>query len=111
MKGKIVKYVERTSLYSTIEYEAIVIDYKDGYRVRKTWSNKAKFIDCPLIKIYWIREPRTKPPSAIRRMSIDWNLDPQYSFGFAENTNNYIIDGWSDFKSEWYYLDTFEVTK
>ena len=111
MKGKIVKYIVKVNPYSVIEYEAIVIDYRNGYKVRKSWSNKTKFIDCPLIKIYWIREPSLKPPSAIRRMSIDWNLDPQYSFGFAENANNYIIDDWNEFKSEWYYLDTFEVTK
>ena len=83
MKGKIVKYVEKVTLYSTVEYEAIVLSYKNGYSVRKSWSDKTKFIDCPMIKIYWIREPSIKPPSAMRRMSIDWNLNPQYSFGFC----------------------------
>ena len=109
MKGKIIKYIEKTSPFTTIEYEAIVLDYKNGYSVRKLWSDKAKFIDCPLVKIYWLREPSIKPYSAIRRMSIDWNLNPQYSFGFAENTNNYVINEWGEFKSEWYYLDVFEV--
>tara|TARA_Y100000361_G_C11156964_1_gene344750 strand:- start:1455 stop:1589 length:135 start_codon:yes stop_codon:yes gene_type:complete len=42
-------------------------------------------------------------------MSVDWNMDPQYDFGFIDNTNNIIIDGWDEFKSEWYYLDIFEV--
>ena len=111
MVGKIVKYIEKISLYSEIEDEAIVIDHRNGYHVRKSWSDKTKFIDCPVIKIYWIREPSIKPPSALRRMSIDWNLNPQYSFGFAENSNNYVIDDWNDFKSEWYYLDNFEVIK
>lgn len=111
MKGKIVKYMENTSLYSIVEYEAIVLDYRDGYKIRKSWSDKTKFIDCPMIKVYWIREPPIKPPSAMRRMAIDWNLNPQYSFGFAENSNNYVIDDWGEFKSEWYYLDGFEVDK
>jgi hypothetical protein len=111
MKGKIVKYKERLSLYSNTECEAIVLDYRDGYRIRKSWSDKSKFIDCPMIKVYWIREPSIRPPSAMRRMAIDWNLNPQYSFGFAENTNNYVIDDWGEFKSEWYYLDNFEVGK
>lgn len=111
MIGSIVKYVEKITLYSEIEYEAIVIDHRNGYHVRKSWSDKTKFIDCPMIKIYWIREPTSKPYSALRRMSIDWNLNPQYSFGFVENSNNYVIDDWDDFKSEWYYLDDFEVVK
>ena len=111
MIGNIVKYIEKISLYSKIEYEAIVIDHRNGYHVRKSWSDKTKFIECPMVKIYWIREPSSKPHSALRRMSIDWNLNPQYSFGFAENNNNYIIDDWDDFKSEWYYLDNFEVVK
>jgi len=38
-------------------------------------------------------------------------MDPQYSFGFVENSNNYIIDEWDEFKSEWYYLDIFKVVK
>ena len=42
-------------------------------------------------------------------MSTDWNMNPQYSFGFAENANNYIIKEWDEFKSEWYYADIFEV--
>ena len=25
--------------------------------------------------------------------------------------NNYVIDDWGEFKSEWYYLDGFEVDK
>ena len=114
MKGSIVKYIDKVdkiTLYSTVKYEAIIIDYRNGYNVRKSWSDKTKFIDCPMIKVYWIREPPIKPASAMRRMSVDWNLNPQYSFGFAENNNNYIIDDWDEFKSEWYYLDEFEVVK
>lgn len=111
MKGTIVKYIEKLIPHSKVEYEAIIIDYRHGYNVRKTWSDKTKFIDCPVIKIYWIREPSVKPASALKRMSADWNLNPQYSFGFAENSNNYVIDDWNEFKSEWYYLDSFEVCK
>tara|TARA_R110002020_G_scaffold123681_1_gene280439 strand:+ start:1602 stop:1937 length:336 start_codon:yes stop_codon:yes gene_type:complete len=110
MKGKIIKYVEKITSYSTMEYEAIVIEYRAGYSIRKSWSDKIKVIDCPMVKIHWIREPSIKPPSALRRMSSDWNLNPQYSFGFAENSNNYIIEEWDEFKSEWYYLDNFKVT-
>tara|TARA_R100001163_G_C5057216_1_gene193729 strand:- start:1354 stop:1689 length:336 start_codon:yes stop_codon:yes gene_type:complete len=109
MKGTIIKYIENLTLYSTLEYKAIVLDHRHGYSIRKSWSDKTKFIDCPMVKIYWIREPSIKPPSAMRRMSVDWNLNPQYSFGFAENNNNYVIDDWAEFKSEWYYLDNFEV--
>tara|TARA_R100001015_G_C4587082_1_gene142915 strand:- start:638 stop:973 length:336 start_codon:yes stop_codon:yes gene_type:complete len=111
VKGSIIKYIDQVSSCSVFEYEAIIIDYRDGYNVRKSWSDKTKFIKCPVVKIYWIREPSIKPPSAMRRMSIDWNLNPQYSFGFAENNNNYVIEDWDEFKSEWYYLESFESVK
>ena len=111
MKGKIVTYTEKLTKWDKRIFTAIILDYRDGYHVRKSWSNKTKFIDCPLIKIYWLFEPPIKPPSALKRMSSDWNLNPQYSFGFVENNNNYVIDDWDDFKSNWYYLDLFEVSK
>jgi len=109
MKGKLVEYIEVHTEWNKINYRAIVIDYRDGYNIRKSWSNKNKFIECPMVKVFWICEPHIKPTSALRRMSVDWNMDPQYSFGFAENKNNYIIDEWDNFKSEWYYLDIFKV--
>lgn len=109
MKGKIVKFAEQLIASNKVSYRAIVIDYREGYNVRKSWSNKGKFIECPLVKIYWLHEPSIKPPSALRRMSVDWNMDPQYDFGFIDNTNNIVIDEWDEFKSEWYYLDIFEV--
>ena len=109
MKGKIIKYKVKWNECIEEESKAIVVDYRDGYHIRKSWSNKSKFIECPLVKIYWLRKPIEKPPSALKRMSIDWNMDPQYSFGFVDNTNNVIIEEWDEFKSEWYYADIFEV--
>ena len=111
MIGKIVKYTEILSNPDNkIISTAIVIDYREGYHVRKSWNKKSKFIDCPLIKLYWLNNPLEKPPSALMRMSIDWNMNRQYSFGFAENQNNYVVEEWNDFKSaEWYYTDIFEV--
>ena len=109
MKGKLVKFKVKWNEWTEMASTAIVIDYREGYHIRKSWSNKSKFISCPLIKIYWLNKPIDTPPSALRRMSTDWNMDPQYSFGFAENKNNYIIDEWDEFKSEWYYMDVFEV--
>ena len=109
--GKIVKYKIRWSSESLKEETstAIVVDYREGYHVRKSWSDKWRFIVCPLIKLYWLNKPYELPPSALKRMSTDWNMNPQYSFGFAENANNYIIKEWDEFKSEWYYTDIFEV--
>jgi len=109
MKGKIIKFNVKWNECVEESSKAIIIDYRDGYHIRKSWSNKSKFIECPLVKVYWLRIPIDKPPSALRRMSIDWNMDPQYSFGFLDNKNNYVIDEWDEFKSEWYYLDIFEV--
>ena len=109
MKGKLVKFTEHLTEWNKVSFQAIVIEYREGYNVRKTWSSKCKFIECPLVKVYWLCEPSIKPPSALRRMSIDWNMDPQYQFGFVDNNNNVIIDEWDEFKSEWYYADIFEV--
>ena len=54
LTGKIVKYKVRWSSESLIEEvsTAIVVDYREGYHIRKSWSEKSKFINCPLIKIY-----------------------------------------------------------
>ena len=109
MKGKIVRFTEHLTEWNKLSYDSIVIDYRKGYNIRKHWNKKTKFIECPLIKIYWLNAPVEKPPSALVRMSIDWNMDPQYTFGFEENANNYVIEEWNEFKSEWYYLDIFEV--
>ena len=111
MKGKLVDYTEVLTKWNKLSFRAIIIDYREGYNVRKSWGQKLKFIECPLIKVFWFGEPSCKPPSALKRMSSDWNMDPQYSFGFVENSNNYIIDEWDEFKSEWYYLDIFKVVK
>lgn len=109
MIGKIVRYTEIWHGDNKFISTAIVIDYREGYHVKKSWGINSKFIKCPLIKIYWLKSPLEKPPSALKRMSIDWNMSPQYSFGFAENKNNYIVENWNEFKSEWYYADIFEV--
>jgi hypothetical protein len=107
--GKIARY--KVMWNSSIEniFTAIVVDYREGYHVKKLWGDNPRFIDCPLIKLFWLNKPYELPPSALKRMSIDWCNDPQYSFGFIENTNNYIIQEWEEFKSEWYYTDIFEV--
>lgn len=110
MKGKVVKFKEQVTQYSNpIEYRAIVIDYRKGYSIRKSWSNKTKFVECPMVKLYWLNEPPIKPYSALSRMTSDWNMDPQYSFGFVHNSNNYIIEDMDEFKSEWYYASIFEI--
>ena len=83
MKGKIIKFIEHLTKWNKAEYSAIIIDHRNGYNVRKSWSDKSKFIERTLVKVHWLREPSIKPASALRRMSLDWNMDPQYSFGFA----------------------------
>lgn len=112
MEGKIIKYIEQVTPYSPcLEYRAIVIGYRRGYSIRKSWSNKSKFVECPMVRLYWLNEPPIKPYSALSMMTSEWNVDPQYSFGFIHNSNNYVIDDIDEFKSEWYYASIFEIVK
>jgi len=110
MKGKIIRYIEQMTPYTKCaEYRAIVIEYRRGYNIRKPWSEKSNFVECPLVKLYWLNEPPLKPYSALSMMASDWNMDPQYSFGFVHNSNNYIIEEMDEFKSEWYYASIFDI--
>ena len=54
MKGKLVKFTEHLTEWNKVSFQAIVIEYREGYNVRKTWSSKCKFIECPLVKVYWL---------------------------------------------------------
>ena len=110
MKGSLVKY---NTSYSGVDYIGVVIDYMKGYNLRKTWSEKVKFIENPLIRIYWFSVPNPKPPPACREIGEAWKISPQLTFGFAENMNNYVIEEWDRLLSEadWYSTSHFFVIK
>ena len=110
MKGSLVKY---NVPYSGVDYVGVVIDYMEGYNLRKTWSEKCQFIEDPLIKIFWFACPNPKPPSATREIGANWNISPQLTFGFAQNMNNYTIDEWGRLLAEpdWYSIVHFSIIK
>jgi len=108
MKGDLIKYPVP---FAGTDFIGIIIDVMEGYHLRKTWSEKRKFIKSPMVKIYWFSEPNPKPATAKKEIAANWNISPQLTFGFAENMNNYIIDEWDAFlgEPEWYSVEHFVV--
>ena len=107
MKGSLVSY----SLPWTLqEYIGIVIDSLDGFHARKSWSSKRTFIDRPMIRIYWLNEPDSKPISARKRILENWKYDNKFG---STNGNNIIIDEFTDdnWEEEWYFPDEFEIVR
>ena len=73
MKGKLVRYLEDYSGYESI---GIVLDYKSGYHLRKSWSDKKELVEEPLVKVYWLNEPTMTPETA--KFSIMGDLSKIY---------------------------------
>jgi hypothetical protein len=107
MKGSLVVY---TLPWTIQEYVGIVIDALEGFHIRKSWSEKRKFINQPMIRIYWLNEPTAKPMSARRRILENSKYDK--ILGLA-NSNNLLIDEFTDsnWEEEWYFPDEFEITR
>ena len=61
MKGRLVKYVEN---YGGCESLGIVLEYRRGYHLRKSWSDKKELVEEPLVKIYWLNSPVMTPETA-----------------------------------------------
>lgn len=102
MKGSLVKYVEE---YNDTENRAIVIDYKPGYNLRKSWSKECSLVEEPLIRIYWLNAPVMTPETAKFSIMGDWNLDEQMDL-FEPNV---IIDEWDELNDEWYLASLFQL--
>ena len=61
MKGKLVKYIQDHGAIKS-EHTAIVIDYKEGYHVRKSWDDKETlFADDEMIRVHWLNCPSALP--------------------------------------------------
>jgi len=108
MKGDLIKYPVP---FAGMDFVGIVIDFMEGYHLRKTWSEKRRFIENPMVKIYWLSEPNPKPSSARKEIAANWNISPQLTFGFAENMSNYIVDELEQLTCEpdWYSVEHFIV--
>ncbi len=105
MKGKLVRYVEET-IGSLSESIGIVIDYKPGYNLRKSWSDKCELIEEPLIKVYWINHPIMTPETAKYSIMGDWNCEMDSQQNLFEP--NIIIDEWDELNDEWYLASFFD---
>jgi len=106
MKGSLIRY---NLPWSSIDFLGIIIESIDGFHVRKSWSEKGKFIKQPIVKIHWLNEPLSKPPSARREIAESWKDESELSINFIENTNS-IIDEWPTLveEYEWYFPDHFD---
>jgi hypothetical protein len=104
VKGNLVKYVEA---YNNTENIAIVIDYKPGYNLRKSWSEECSLVEEPLIKIYWINAPVLTPETAKISIMGDWNLEDQQDL-FEPNV---IIDEWDELDDRWYLASLFQLVE
>lgn len=106
MKGKLVKYLETTAI-STSENIGIVTDYKSGYNIRKSWSDKCTLIEEPLIKVYWINSPAMTPETAKYSIMGDWNCDMDEKLELFDP--NIIVDEWEELNDDWYLASFFEL--
>jgi hypothetical protein len=104
MKGNLVKYVEE---YNNTENIAIVIDYKPGYNLRKSWSEECSLIEEPLIKVYWLNAPTLSPETAKFSIMGDWNLNEEQDL-FEPNV---IIDEWDELDDRWYLASLFQLVE
>jgi hypothetical protein len=106
MKGKLVRYLE-TTVISTSENIGIVTDYKSGYNIRKSWSDKRTLIDEPLIKVYWINSPIMTPETAKYSIMGDWNCNMNENLELFDP--NIIVDEWEELSDDWYLASFFEL--
>ena len=106
MKGKLVKYLEASTGTSS-ENVGIVIDYKPGYNLRKSWSDKRKLVEEPLIKVYWLNSPMMTPETAKFSIMGDYNCDMNDQQDLFDP--NIIIDEWEELDDEWYLASFFEL--
>jgi len=104
--GDLVKYKVP---WAGLDFVGIVLEYLDGFHLRKSWSDKKRFIAKPMVRIFWLCEPSEKPVSASRQMMIEnWPLAGAGSVSLFENTNNVIVDEWCKIsEDEWYYMEYF----
>ena len=103
MKGKLVRYLEDYSGYESI---GIVLEYKSGYHLRKSWSDKKELIEEPLVKIYWLNEPTMTPETAKISIMGDQNCDMESQQNLFDP--NIIIDEWEELTDEWHLASLFE---
>ena len=105
MKGNIVKY---TQSYDQYENLAIVIDYKPGYSLRKTWSDRIDTVQEPLIRVYWLQKPAEYPQKVCESLMDLWKMSNQTDL-FEPNT---IVNEWSEIiNQDCFFASSFEIVE
>jgi len=106
MKGDLIRY---TQPWSGVEFLGIVIDTIEGFHVRKSWSKNRTFIEQAIVRVFWLKEPNAKPPTARTQIAKNWREDDPIKLNFIENTN-VIIDEFPMLseEQEWYFPDHFD---
>lgn len=105
MKGSIVKYIQSYDQYENL---AIVIDYKPGYSLRKTWSDRVETVSEPLVRVFWLQKPSEYPQRVCESLMDLWKMSNQTDL-FEPNT---IVNEWSEIiKDDWFFASSFEVVE
>ena len=105
MKGSIVKY---TQSYGQYENLAIVIDYKSGYSLRKTWSDRIETVREPLVRVFWLQEPNEYPQRVCDSLMDLWKMSNQTDL-FEPNT---IVEEWHEIiQDDWFFASSFEIVE
>jgi len=103
MRGMLVRYTEGHAGYESI---GIVIEYRAGYHLRKSWSDKKELIEEPLVKIYWLNAPTMTPETAKISIMGDHNSNEESQQNLFDP--NIIIDEWGELTDDWHLASFFE---
>jgi len=103
MRGMLVKYIEDHAGHESI---GIVIEYRPGYHLRKSWSDKKRLVEEPLVKIYWLNEPTMTPETAKISIMGDHNSNEESQQNLFDP--NIIIDEWGELTDDWHLASFFE---
>jgi hypothetical protein len=113
MRGSLLQYDSENSI---IDYIAVVLEYREGFHIKKTWSADWYLVIQPLCKIYWFSEPVQKPVSARHEIAKEWRGDVQLSFGFGHpgtfsEEQHSVIEEWDMLseEEEWYFMKNFKI--
>jgi len=105
VKGKLIKYTPNMG-YIVSEHVGIIISYRSGYSVRKSWEEKISTkIEFPMIRVYWFNSPSSFPKNVKKYICDFWTLNENLDIFEA----NVVIDEWKDLNEEWFSLKDFEI--
>jgi|10_taG_2_1085330.scaffolds.fasta_scaffold77897_4 hypothetical protein len=117
MRGSLVKYEVENS---NIDYVGVIIEYLDGFHIKKSWSDQWHLVEQPMCKIYWFCAPEEKPKEAQDEISNNWKSDEYWTpvqvkeFGFGGDNGSptsAFIEEWDMLlrEDEWYLMKNFKM--